>query len=209
MNMGSWVLAAYGPAVGVAALADVSGRAPLLGKVATWSAAALAPAVATYTGVLVADTAIPAWHGARTVLPGLFAAGAAASSGGVAAAIVPGAAPARRVALGGVAAEMALSSAVVKSLPADVGAAYLEGRAGRLRRAAMGLSLAGAGTFAAGASTRAGRAGRLLTRLGGVAIALGAAVERFAIVEAGRASANDPRATIGPQRRTAANHEHA
>jgi hypothetical protein len=56
---------------------------------------------------------------------------------------------------------------------------------------------------------RAGGASRLLTRLGGVAIALGAAAERFAVIEAGRASAKDPRATIGPQRRTAANPEHA
>jgi polysulfide reductase-like protein len=209
MNMGSWLLAAYGPAVGVAALSEVSGRAPVLGKVATWSAAALAPAIATYTGVLVADTAVPAWHGARKSLPGLFAAGAAASAGGVAVAIVPDAAPARRLALGGVAAEVAMFSLLEKSLPDDVGAAYTEGRAGRLRRAAMRLSLAGAGMCAAGSGRRA--PGRLLTRLGGVAIALGAATERFAVIEAGRASAKDPRATIGPQRRTAAaaNPEHA
>ncbi len=209
MNTGSWLLAAYGPAVGVAALSDVSDRAPLLGKIATWSAAALAPAVATYTGVLVADTAVPAWHGARTILPGLFAAGAAASAGGVAAALVPDAAPACRLALGGVAAEMALFSRLEKSLPDDVGTAYTEGRAGRLRRAATRLSVAGAGMCAGGASMRAGGAGRLVTRVGGVAIALGAATERFAVIEAGRASAKDPRATIGPQRRTAANHEHA
>jgi hypothetical protein len=209
MNMGSWLLAAYGPAVGVAALSEVSGRAPVLGKVATWSAAALAPAIATYTGVLVADTAVPAWHGARKALPGLFAAGAAASAGGVAVAIVPDAAPARRLALGGVAAEVAMFSLLEKSLPDDVGAAYTEGRAGRLRRAAMRLSLAGAGMCAAGSARRA--PGRLLTRLGGVAIALGAATERFAVIDAGRASAKDPRATIGPQRRTAAaaNPEHA
>jgi len=203
MNMGSWLLAAYGPAVGVAAVSNVTGRAPVLGRIATWSAAALAPAVATYTGVLVADTAIPAWHGARTVMPGLFAAGAAASAGGVAAAVVPNAAPARRLALGGVAAEVALFSALERSLPDDVRVAYTEGRVGRLRRAATRLSLAGSG-MCAGGSVRAGGAGRLLTRLGGVAITLGAAAERFAVIEAGRASAGDPRATIGPQRRNAA-----
>ncbi len=196
MNMGSWLLAAYGPAVGVAALSNMSGRASGIGKVATWSAAALAPAVATYTGVVVGDTAVPAWHGARTILPGLFAAGAAASAGGVAAALVPDAAPARRLALGGVAAEVALLSVLDKSLPPEVGGAYTEGHGGRLRRAARRLSLAGAGLCVAGR----GR-GRFLTRLGGVAIAAGAATERFAIIEAGRASAADPRATIGPQRR--------
>jgi hypothetical protein len=196
MNVGSWVLAAYGPAVGVAALSDVSGRASGLGKTATWTAAALAPAVATYTGVLLGDTAVPAWHHARTRIPGLFAAGAAASAGGVATALVPHSAPARRLALGGAAAELEMASVLHRSLPPDVAGAYTEGRAGRLRRTAVGLSLAGIGMCVAGR-------GRFLTRLGGVAIALGAATERFAVVDAGRASAADPRATIGPQRRTA------
>jgi hypothetical protein len=207
MNVGSWLLAAYGPAVGVAALSNVTGRAPVLGRLATGGAAALAPAIATYTGVLVADTAVPAWHEARTVMPALFAAGAAASAGGIAAAVVPDSAPARRVALGGVAAETALASALEKLLPDDVGAAYTEGRAARLRRAAMRLSVAGAWLCAGGVRTRRGSNGRMRTRLGGVAIVLGAATERFAVVEAGRASARDPRATIGPQRRTAGNPE--
>ena len=39
------------------------------------------PALSTYTAVLVADTAIPAWHEARRELPFVFAAGAAMSAG--------------------------------------------------------------------------------------------------------------------------------
>src|SRR5437667_790379 len=81
MSMGSWLLAAYGPATGAAAASEVLGILPGVGRAAEAAAAALAPAVATYTAVVVADTAVPAWHEARRTLPFLFASGAAASAG--------------------------------------------------------------------------------------------------------------------------------
>ena len=37
------------------------------------SPALLGPALATYTAVLLADTAVPAWHEARRELPFVFA----------------------------------------------------------------------------------------------------------------------------------------
>src|SRR5438067_3221929 len=49
MSMGSWLLAAYGPATGVAAASEVLGVLPGVGRAAEAAAAALAPAVATYT----------------------------------------------------------------------------------------------------------------------------------------------------------------
>ncbi len=193
MNVGSWLLAAYGPAVGIAALADVSGRAPAMGRAATWSAAALAPAIATYTGVLVADTAVPAWHETRHTLPALFGAGAAASAGGVATMLVPSAAPARRVAIGGAVAELATKAAVTRALPPDVGGAYGQSRSHTWAQIATGCLAVGAGLCALAR-------GNTLRRLGGAAIAVGAAAERFAVMEAGTASALDPRATIARQR---------
>src|SRR3954451_923700 len=51
MSVGSWLLAAYGPATGVAAACEVLGILPRLRTVAELSAAALAPAVASYTSV--------------------------------------------------------------------------------------------------------------------------------------------------------------
>ena len=39
------------------------------------------PLLATYTGVLLADTAVPAWHEAYRHLPFLFAGGAMTSAG--------------------------------------------------------------------------------------------------------------------------------
>src|SRR5262249_60030186 len=78
------LLALYGPAAGAAATSDVLGLLPGVGRVAENAAAVLAPAVATYTAVLIADTAIPAWHEAGRELPFVFVGGALASGGAIA-----------------------------------------------------------------------------------------------------------------------------
>jgi Polysulfide reductase len=197
MNVGSWVLAAYGPAAGLAAVSELTGIARPVGRVATWTAAAIAPAVATYTGVLVSDTAVPAWHDARHSIPPLFAAGAAASAGGVAASMLPDSSAARRYAIGGALGEVVISAVQHRRLEPEVARAYNEGRACTLRRIGAGASIAGAALLAFGARRRS------LARIGSLSIAMGALAERFAVMEAGRASAADPIATIAPQRRRA------
>lgn len=195
MNVGSWLLGAYGPAAGVAALATLFGRPRALGRLATLSAAALAPPVATYTAVLLSETAVPAWHGIRKTLPALFAAGAAASAGGTASLLVPESRPAQRFAITGATAEIVLSAGTHRTLPDEVARAYSQGAAHMLRRTATYASVAG--TLLVGAGKRS----RSLTRVGASAIVLGALAERFAVVQAGRASARDPQATVAPQRR--------
>ena len=195
MSVGSWLLAGYGPAVGATAMSDLVGIAPTAGKMADTVAAALAPAVATYTGVLVADSAIPAWHEAGQELPLLFAAGAAASAGGLALALTPGdgARSARRLALIGAAGELAASRLMERRL-GSLGEPYHEGRAGRVKRAATALT--GAGAVMAALAGRRRRA----SALGGALITAGAALERLAVLEAGRQSARDPKYVVGPQR---------
>ena len=84
MSMGSWLLATYAPAAGAAALADSFGVLPAVGTAGALSAAALGPAVTTYTGVLLANTAVPAWHDARHELPFIFAGSAVASAASLA-----------------------------------------------------------------------------------------------------------------------------
>jgi len=74
----------YGPAAGAAAVLDVGGRLPRTGRAATAVAAALGPAVASYTAVLAADTAVPGWHEGYRELPFLFVGSAAAAAGGMA-----------------------------------------------------------------------------------------------------------------------------
>ena len=87
MSVGSWVLSAFGVGTGTAVGSDVLGVLPGVGALGDAAAAALAPAVATYTAVLVSDTSVPAWHEGRDELPFVFAGGAAASAAGLAVAL--------------------------------------------------------------------------------------------------------------------------
>ena len=101
LSVGSWILAAMGPAAAGAAVSDRLGIFPRLGRAAETVAGLLGPALATYTGTLVADTAVPVWHEAGRELPFVFAGSAAASAGAAAVLLTPAAdaGPARRLAV--------------------------------------------------------------------------------------------------------------
>lgn len=196
MSMGSWLLAAYGPLAGAAAASDVTGRLPRTGRAATVGAALLGPAVASYTAVLAADTAVPAWHDGHRELPFVFVGSAAMAAGGMALLASPVAenAPARGVALLGTAVETAAVKAMERRLGV-VAETYREGRAGRLMRAAEVLSVAGA---LGGALL--GRRGRPAAALSGAALLAASACTRFGVFHAGMRSAEDPKYTVLPQR---------
>jgi len=89
MSMGTWLISLFGPLSGGAAVSDVTGVLPGLGRLCEALAAFVGPAVSTYTAVLTADTAIPAWHEAWRELPLIFAGGSAASAGAAAVLITP------------------------------------------------------------------------------------------------------------------------
>nr|WP_229924415.1 NrfD/PsrC family molybdoenzyme membrane anchor subunit [Streptomyces sulfonofaciens] len=196
MSVGSWLLSAYGPAAGAAALSAVTGRLPRAGAAATAAAGLLGPAVAAYTGVLAADTAVPAWHGAHRELPYLFTASATAAASGMALVLGPTAqtGPARHAAVLAAGAERALTAAVERRL-GMVAETYRTGRAGTLMRCARLLTTGGA---VAGA-VLAGRS-RPAAVLSGLALLAGSACTRFGVFAAGLASAEDPLYTVGPQR---------
>ena len=197
MNVGSWILTAFGSATGVAAAGEVLGVATPLGRAAEGIAAVLAPALGTYTAVLVADTAVPAWHEARHELPFLFAGGAMAGSGGLALLLstgTEGLRPARRVAMTGAALELVMSTWMQRRL-GDLGEPYRHGRAGALSKFATAAAAVGGVIVAA-----TGRRWPVLARTAGVLLMAGAAAERFAVFEAGVESAQDPAATVVPQR---------
>jgi formate-dependent nitrite reductase membrane component NrfD len=179
----------------VAAATDALGILPRLGVAAEGLAAALAPAVATYTAVLVADTSVPAWHGAQRELPFLFASSAAASAGGVALALSPVRenGPARRWAVAGAVAEVAASRVMERRL-GELAEPYHKGRAGALSKAASACALAGA---AIGALRGRKRGGAVVS---GVLVASASLLERFAVLEAGKQSARDPKYVVKPQR---------
>ena len=196
MSVGSWILTAFAPASMVAATSAVTGGLPRAGKVAAATAAALGPAVATYTAVLVADTAIPAWHDAHRELPYLFAASAAASAAGTAMAFTPvaDAGPARRLAVTGAVLELGAFRAM-KSRLGDVAGPYRDGQAGRLAHAAEACSAAGALLVLAAGRRRA------VAVVAGSLLCAGSLLTRFSVFRAGFESAADPVATLGPQRR--------
>jgi formate-dependent nitrite reductase membrane component NrfD len=197
MSVGSWLLAAYSPfAIGACAL-DQLARAPRLSRATTLGAGLLGPGIATYTGVLVADTATPAWHEARRELPVLFAASAAASAGGITALLssISGRAEtsAARIGALGAVTEIAVGVVMRRRL-GELDTYTADDTARRLDHASRYLSLAGAAMLA---GRGGGGKGRVIALAGGASIAAGSLCQRLAVLRAGTASANDPRYVLG------------
>jgi len=210
MSVGTWILTAYGPAAGIAGAAEAARLLPInLGwagrlldgaaRPAGLAAAAVGPAVASYTGVLLGDTATPAWHDAHRELPFLFVASASAASGGfgMLTAPVSEAGPARRMAIAGAVAELAIERRMERSMGLSAETLH-HGTPGTLMKASAALTAAGAlGTALLGRRSRLGAA------VSGLALMAGSACTRFGVFEAGQHSAKDPKYTIVPQRERA------
>jgi hypothetical protein len=195
MSVGSWILAAFGSATGAGAVDHALGGRLPGGRAARTAAAVLGLPVSSYTAALVANTAVPAWHESRLILPFVFASGAAASAGGALTALTPveDAAPARRLAVVGAAAELVLKETMERRL-GELSDAYREGAAHRFGVAARTLIALGGATILLG-----GRARRSAVA-GGALLNAGALAARWSVYKAGFQSAENPRHTIGPQR---------
>ncbi|MDQ6839993.1 MAG: polysulfide reductase NrfD [Actinomycetota bacterium] len=221
MSVGTWIFSAFGllsGAGGAATVGRILGVGPSRGvarasAAAHYGAAVVAPALGTYTAVLVADTAVPAWHEARAHLPWLFAASATASGGAATSILLatrhsssspsPAACAVRTLTVVAAAAELIAERAMHRHLEAittgdpdapDLAAPYRRGSAGRLARSArMATALGAVGVAVGGRS-------RLLGALGGLSALVGSALERFAIFSAGVATTSHPAYTVGPQR---------
>jgi polysulfide reductase-like protein len=196
MNVGSWILLVSGGASNTAAVLELTGWLKPVKWLAELVATAAGPLLATYTGVLVADTAIPVWHEGRRELPWLFAASAAASAGAAACVAVPPdeAGPARRLGVAGVLAEGALMQVMERRL-GTIGEVYKQGEAGRYARAAKALATAGAILLAT-----KGRKSRAAAIAGGALVCAGEVCLRWSVYKAGFQSARDPKYVVEPQR---------
>lgn len=202
MNMGTWVLSGFGATAALAAAPVVLPGAPRwlarAGDVAGYAAAALGLPLVGYTGVLVANTAVPVWQETRRTLPVLFAFSGAVSAAGLFQLWQPrgdGYEMARR--FGGVAkgAELLLSTLLHREagrVP-RVERALSRGRAGLLLRASRVATAASLVLDVLGHRARFHRASGALALLGTAAL-------RFGIVAAGRQSARDPHALFAQQR---------
>jgi formate-dependent nitrite reductase membrane component NrfD len=197
MNIGSWVLLVSGGASNTAAVLELLGWLKPVKLLAEAVSTLAGPLLATYTGVLVADTAVPVWHDGRKELPWIFAASAAASAGAAASMFSrPGdAGPARRLAVAGVLAEGALMQLMELRL-GTVGEVYREGEAGQLSKTAKRLATAGAALLAL-----RGRKSRTALVLGGAMVCAGEMCVRWAVFKAGIQSARDPKYVVESQRR--------
>ncbi|MGN6606666.1 MAG: NrfD/PsrC family molybdoenzyme membrane anchor subunit [Jatrophihabitans sp.] len=202
MSVGTWILSGFGPLAGIAAVAELTPLVPrpfrplvhALARPSGLGAALLGPAVASYTAVLIADTATPAWHEGYRELPFVFVGSASVASGGLALLTTPVAqtGPARRLALAGAALELTAETLMERrmGLPAET---LHTGKAGTMIKLAKACSVVGA---AAAAASK----GRPWTaRLAGAALLAASAFTRFGIFEAGQESTRDPKYTIVPQ----------
>jgi len=196
MSVGSWLLTAYGPAAGVAAATSVTGLFPGIGRAATLGAGLLGPAIASYTAVLISDTATPAWHGGYREMPFVFVGSAASAAAGLGmlAANTAEAGPARRAGVFGAALET-VAMHRMRSRLGVVAQTHHEGTAGKLLKAAEVLTISGALTGAL-----LGRRSRLAAAVAGAALLAGSACTRLGVFHAGAQSAEDPKYTVAPQK---------
>jgi formate-dependent nitrite reductase membrane component NrfD len=212
MSMGTWILSAYGPGSGVAAIAELMPRrlrrtwlgrlVDALARPAGLWAAATAPGVASYTAVLLSQTAVPAWREAHPYLPFVFTGSAAASGGGLGMLLAPmsQSGPARRMAVAGAGLEVAASRVMERQLGLS-GEAYTTGTAHRLRKWSEVLTVGGAVGAVVGRN-------RAVVATSGLALLVGSALQRFGVFEAGVESTRDPKYVVVPQRQRVQAAEH-
>lgn len=196
MSVGSWLLAVQGTATGIAGSCHVFGIFSRLHGVAQVVAGVSGLPLSTYTGALVADTAVPIWHEARRELPFVFAGGAASTAGAAVAAVTPPehAGPARRLALLGAVLELGATEVMERRLGPLLAEPYHEGESGRYTKLGKGLTATGAGVLAVAGRRRFGAVA------GGALLLAGGACQRWSVFKAGFASARDPKYTVTPQR---------
>jgi formate-dependent nitrite reductase membrane component NrfD len=153
MNTGAWCLVAFSGSGALAAAADLAGR-PKGARALGALTALFGTYLCSYTGVLLACTAVPVWSRSRTILGPAFVAtatanGAAATRLALVASGLPHGHPTRR-ALGTIETTSMLTELVLSALGerrlGDVGEALRRGRPGAMFRTAkslvgLGLSL--------------------------------------------------------------------
>ncbi len=200
MNMGAWILSGTG---GTAFLAVVlRGRENWFGTagdIAGYAAGIFGAGLATYTGVLTANTAVPAWQASRKVLPVLFGTSAMSSVGALFELTVENPEERRLTKIFGTvgqAAELASSIVMEKqaSVVPRVGRPLKKGLSGFLWRSAMVLTGVG---LVLGLIPKPPRSRRLAAGIMGT---LGSALMRVSVEHIGTASARDARASFQQQR---------
>jgi formate-dependent nitrite reductase membrane component NrfD len=200
MSIGAWVLAGAAPfGLGTALWSHNPGFRGRAADLVGLAGGALGMPLAGYTAVLISNSAIPVWQGARRAMPFLFISSSMASLASFYQIIgVPRTARTTLTIFGtaGRVAEIAALKAVEKE------AAKVERVARPLRRGASGIVLTIAGALNAASLILSLWPGRSRKRqlAAGILGTAGSIALRYGIYYAGRASAQDPRASFHQQR---------
>lgn len=209
MNLGAWIFSAFSTGVAVTAAGEVDRltgeRLPLgpLRKVlhvledpAAVGSALLAPPLAVYTAVLLSDTSTPTWNAAREDLPFVFAASGSMAAGGLAMITTPvdEAGPARGLAVIGAAGDLAATTVMEHRMDQIAAEPLHQGRPGTMLTVSKVLTVAG------GVGALIGGRHRGIAAGSGLALIAASALTRLGVLEAGIASAKDPRYTVEPQK---------
>jgi formate-dependent nitrite reductase membrane component NrfD len=196
MNLGAWCLVAFSTTIAGAVGADVL-KLPRAARALGAATAALGGYLGSYTGVLLAATAVPAWARSRLALGPIFIATATATGAAACRLVLVGAGlPERhpthrslvRLERSAMLAELAMSQLNEHRL-GRAGEALKAGTPARLFRAAKGLVVGGLALQL----VRGGRAQAAQNAASACFLAGGLAF-RYAWVEGGKASAHDDEA---------------
>lgn len=200
MSVGSWVLAAATPCSLGAALFYRQNRFwGWLGEMGGFGAGVLGIPLAGYTGVLLANTAVPVWQQSRRSLPVLFMGSSMASAAAVLKLMRLPRGAERAVDTFGIAGavmELAAGGAMEReaSRVPRAGRPLREGATGALWKTAQVLTAA---SLVVALVPRQSRRKRVAS---GILATLGSLCLRFAVFHAGKVSARDPQATFQQQR---------
>ncbi len=215
LNVGTWILSLFGVTSGVLAARQATEdgfllrRESALGRLArripsgpvTIAHGLLGCALGGYTGVLLAATAVPLWAAAGVLLGPMFL--AAALTSGAAVLVVLGLASGsqsrqarqqiQNVANVGTIAQLALAASREVVVPHRINTPLRRGRWGVLFQiGTLGVGLIVPTSLRLLARTRDARQERRLSAAAAICTLIGTVIERFAIVEAGKDSADDP-----------------
>ena len=200
MNMGSWILSAAAPsAIATGLLLNREGILGTIGEISGYISGLFGAALATYTGVLASNTAIPIWQESRRWMPFLFASSGAATAGSLLEMLYTGSEGrwiARIFGTVGRATEIVAARQVehAASRIPKVGEPMHHGRPALLWKTAAVLTVASLTVSLIPAKSR-----RKTFAAGLLGIA-GSLCMRFAVHYIGNASARDPRAVFAHQR---------
>jgi len=200
MNIGAWILTGVGGTATGTIL--FRGRARFLGGLGEafgFTSGLLGMGLATYTGVLLGNSAIPLWQESRRVLPMLFGSSAMASVGSAFEMLVENSQQRRITRTFGILGQVAeVGAAIVMEKQASVvprvGRPLKKGLSGAMWKTAALLTT---GSIIIGILPKRTRSKRIAA---GVLGTVGSLLMRFAVQHAGVVSSRDARASFHQQR---------